>query len=89
MLGSYTERFTVPVQFQVLPFKRGYRAASDFAILDLGGLPARVQTDNAWGAISTSDKPREVDRFTRRFETMVGAALSVEDSIEFMEQLAA
>ncbi|MFC9931697.1 helix-turn-helix domain-containing protein [Streptomyces sp. NPDC127190] len=75
------------VQVQVLPFKRGYRATNDFAILDLGELPSRVQTDNAWGAVSTSDKPREVDRFTRRFNAMVGAALGLEETIEFLEAL--
>ncbi|WP_338675862.1 helix-turn-helix transcriptional regulator [Streptomyces sp. SCSIO 30461] len=75
------------IQVQVLPFKRGYRASNDFAILDLGELPSRVQTDNAWGAVSTSDKPREVDRFTRRFNAMVGAALGLEETIEFLEAL--
>ncbi len=77
------------VQFQLLPFKRGYRSTSDFAILDLGELPARVQADNAWGAVSTSDKPREVDRFDRGFETMVGVALGLKESIDFLEELAA
>lgn len=76
------------VSIQVLPFKRGYRASNDFAILDLGELPARVQTDNAWGAVSTSDKPREVDRFTRRFDAMVGVALGLEESIDLLEELA-
>lgn len=76
------------ISIQVIPFTRGYRATNDFAILDLGELPARVQTDNAWGAVSTSDKPREVDRFTRRFDAMVGVALGLEASIEFLEELA-
>ncbi|MFE6335224.1 helix-turn-helix domain-containing protein [Streptomyces sp. NPDC057798] len=75
------------ISIQVLPFKRGYRATNDFTILDLGELPSRVQTDNAWGAVSTSDKPREVDRFTRRFNAMVGAALGLEETIEFLEAL--
>ncbi|MFH9246681.1 DUF5753 domain-containing protein [Streptomyces lydicus] len=76
------------VSIQVLPFKRGYRSSNDFTILDLGELPARVQTDNAWGAVSTSDKRREVDRFTRRFDAMVGVALGLEDTIAFLEELA-
>ncbi|MFH8614950.1 helix-turn-helix domain-containing protein [Streptomyces sp. NPDC017979] len=76
------------VALQVMPFRRGYRAIHDFAILDLGDLPSRVQTDNAWGAVSTSDKPREVDRFTRRFNAMAGAALGVEETIEFVKELA-
>jgi hypothetical protein len=75
------------ISVQVLTYKRGYRASNDFTILDLGELPSRVQTDNAWGAVSTSDKPREVDRFTRRFNAMVGAALGLEETIEFLEEL--
>ncbi|MEU0986757.1 MULTISPECIES: DUF5753 domain-containing protein [unclassified Streptomyces] len=76
------------VSIQVMPFRRGYRSISDFAILTLGDLPPRVQSDNAWGAISTSDKPREVDRFTRRFNAMLGVALEVEETIEFLAKLA-
>lgn len=75
------------ISVQVLPFKRGYRASNDFTILDLSGLPSRVQTDNAWGAVSTSDKPREVDRFSRRFSAMTGVALGLEETIEFMNKL--
>ncbi|MFI8265302.1 DUF5753 domain-containing protein [Streptomyces sp. NPDC085665] len=77
------------ISVQVLPTnKPGYRASHDFTVMDLGpGLPPRVQTDNAWGAISTSDKPREVNRFTRRFETMVGVALGFEETIEYLEKL--
>ncbi|MGW1978583.1 DUF5753 domain-containing protein [Streptomyces sp. NPDC001889] len=76
------------VSIQILPFRRGYRANNDFAILDLGELPPRVQTDNAWGAVSASDKPREVDRFNRRFDAMVGLALGVEETIAFLTELA-
>ncbi|MFE2034291.1 helix-turn-helix domain-containing protein [Streptomyces scopuliridis] len=76
------------VSIQLLPFTRGYRSSNDFTILDLGELPARVQTDNAWGAVSTSDKRREVDRFTRRFDAMVGVALGLEATIDFLEELA-
>ncbi|MFI1864301.1 helix-turn-helix domain-containing protein [Streptomyces jumonjinensis] len=76
------------VSIQILPFRRGYRANNDFAILDLGELPPRVQTDNAWGAVSASDKPREVNRFTRRFDAMVGVALGVEETIAFLTELA-
>ncbi|MCL7377002.1 helix-turn-helix transcriptional regulator [Streptomyces sp. 35G-GA-8] len=75
------------VSIQLLPNRRGYRSNNDFTILNLGDLPARVQTDNAWGAVSTSDKPREVDRFTRRFDAMVGVALGVEETIEFLQDL--
>ncbi|GGZ45070.1 transcriptional regulator [Streptomyces inusitatus] len=92
MRGQYEEIIRIArldnVSIQVLPFRRGYRAINDFAVLNLGGLPSRVQTDNAWGAISTSDKPREVDRFERRFNAMVGVALGVEETIEFLTELA-
>ncbi|MGV9318237.1 DUF5753 domain-containing protein [Streptomyces sp. NPDC003660] len=76
------------ISLQVMPFRRGYRSNNDFTILNLGSLPPRVQTDNAWGAVSTSDKPREVDRFSRRFDAMVGVALGVEETIAFLEELA-
>ncbi|MEO3974000.1 DUF5753 domain-containing protein [Streptomyces sp. CAU 1734] len=76
------------VSIQVIPFRRGYRSITDFTILALGDLPSRVQVDNGWGAISTSDKPREVERFERRFNAMAGVALGVEESIEFVSELA-
>ncbi|KPH98640.1 helix-turn-helix domain protein [Actinobacteria bacterium OK074] len=76
------------VTIQVLPFRWSYRATHDFAILDFGdALPPRVQTDNAWGALSTSDKPREVDRFSRRFDSMVASALPPEDTTDFLHRL--
>ncbi|MBL1098799.1 hypothetical protein JK363_19445 [Streptomyces sp. 205] len=77
------------VKIQVLPLNgRGYRASSDLAILDLGdGLPPMVQVDNAWAAVSTSDKPKEVARFTRRFNQMIASALPSEETPEFMQRL--
>ncbi|MGP2437371.1 helix-turn-helix domain-containing protein [Streptomyces sp. JW3] len=76
------------ITIQVLPFRTGYRSINDFAILDFGaGFPPRVQTDSAWGSVSTSDKPREVDRFRRRFDAMTASALSPEDTPEFLHRL--
>lgn len=76
------------VSIQVLPFRWSYRATCDFAILDFGdALPPRVQVDSPWGAVSTSDKSREVDRFTRRFDAMVASALPPEDTPVFLHQL--
>ncbi|MEX3099855.1 MULTISPECIES: helix-turn-helix transcriptional regulator [unclassified Streptomyces] len=76
------------VTVQVLPFRRSYRATNDFAILDFGNaFPPRVQADSAWGSVSTSDKPREVDRFTRRFDTMAASALPPEDTPDFLRRL--
>ncbi|ARP72490.1 XRE family transcriptional regulator [Streptomyces pluripotens] len=76
------------VTIQVLPFRPSYRSVNDFAILDFGSeLPPRVQTDSAWGSVSTSDKPREVDRFTRRFNAMTASALPPEDTPEFLSRL--
>lgn len=76
------------VTLQVLPFRWGYRTTNDFAILDFGDqLPSRIQLDSSWGTVSTSDKPREIDRFTRRFESMVASALPPEDTPEFVNRL--
>jgi transcriptional regulator with XRE-family HTH domain len=76
------------ITVQVLPFRRSYRSTNDFAILDFGdALPLRVQTDSAWGSVSTSDKPREVDRFQRRFDAMVASALPPEDTPDFLHRL--
>lgn len=76
------------VTIQVLPFRWSYRATHDFAILDFGDqLPPRVQIDNAWGALSTSDKPREVDRFQRRFDSMVASALPPDETPDFLHRL--
>lgn len=76
------------VSIQVLPFRWSYRATHDFAILDFGDeLPPRVQIDSPWGAVSTSDKSREIDRFTRRFDSMVASALPPEDTPAFLHQL--
>ncbi|MGW0531439.1 Scr1 family TA system antitoxin-like transcriptional regulator [Streptomyces sp. NPDC003032] len=62
--------------------------AADFALLDFGNtLPPRVQTDSAWGSVSTSDKPPEVDRFGRRFDAMAASALPPEDTPEYLHQL--
>jgi len=93
MLGQYVEitrLSTLPnITIQVLPTaSRGYRSRSDFSILDLGArLPRIVQVDTAWGAVSTSDKTREVDRFNRRFDAMMASALPPEDTPEFMHRL--
>jgi hypothetical protein len=76
------------ITIQVLPFRPSYRSINDFAILDFGNeLPPRVQADSAWGSVSTSDKPREVDRFTRRFDAMTASALPPEDTPEFLRRL--
>ncbi|MEW1701164.1 hypothetical protein ACIQCR_31620 [Streptomyces sp. NPDC093249] len=40
------------------------------------------------GAVSTSDKPREVARFTRRFEAMVGLSKDFDRTTEFLNELA-
>lgn len=73
---------------QVLPFRRSYRSTNDFAILDFGNeLPPRVQADSPWGSVSTSDKPREVDRFKRRFDAMAASALPPEDTPDFLHRL--
>ncbi|WP_282699443.1 helix-turn-helix transcriptional regulator [Streptomyces sp. CC219B] len=76
------------VTIQVLPFRSSYRSVNDFAILDFGSeLPPRVQADSAWGSVSTSDKPREVGRFNRRFDAMTASALPPEDTPEFVHRM--
>ncbi|QNP72708.1 helix-turn-helix domain-containing protein [Streptomyces roseirectus] len=76
------------VTVQVLPFRPSYRSPDDFAILDFGNnFPPRVQVDSAWGPVSTSDKPREVNRFMRRFNAMTASALSPEDTPAFLHRL--
>ena len=92
VLEQYAELVKLAAQdhitIQVLPFGRGYRATSDFTILDLGEkLPQMVQIDTAWGAVSTSDKPREVGRFSRRFDAMAASALAPEDTPSFLQRL--
>ncbi|WP_346770345.1 Scr1 family TA system antitoxin-like transcriptional regulator [Streptomyces sp. Z423-1] len=37
--------------------------------------------------MSTSDKPREVDRFHRRFDAMAASALPPEDTPDFLHRL--
>ncbi|BBA97454.1 putative DNA-binding protein [Actinacidiphila reveromycinica] len=78
------------VTIQVLPMhSRGYRSRSDLVVIELhGGLPPMVQVDNAWGGVSTSDKPKEVARFNRKFNQMISSALPSEETPDFMQRLA-
>ncbi|MCC3767580.1 helix-turn-helix transcriptional regulator [Streptomyces sp. UNOC14_S4] len=77
------------ITVQILPFQsRGYRAAHDFILLDPGeDLPQMVQADTAWGAVSVTDKPREIKRFTRSFDVLRASALPPEDTQGFLHQL--
>ncbi|MEU4656831.1 helix-turn-helix transcriptional regulator [Streptomyces sp. NPDC023723] len=77
------------VTVQVLPHTvRGYVAVNDFSILHLGDtLPTTVQVDNAWGASSVSDTPREVAKFARKFNALVASSLPPEDTPKFLTQL--
>ncbi|MCX2968208.1 MULTISPECIES: helix-turn-helix domain-containing protein [Streptomyces] len=77
------------VTVQILPHRStGFRASHDFMLLDLGeGLPPTVQTDTAWGAVSVTDKPREVGRFARSFDALRASALPPEDTRGFLHQL--
>lgn len=77
------------VTVQVLPMEgRRYRSIDNFIILELGDdLPPVVQVDNAWGAMSVSDRPREVGRFTRKFNALVASALSPEETPGFLQRL--
>ncbi|WP_019982766.1 MULTISPECIES: helix-turn-helix transcriptional regulator [unclassified Streptomyces] len=80
------------VTVQVLPLSppkiRGYLPQHDFSVLHLSGqLPTSVQVDNAWGATSVSDKPREVGRFTRKFNAITASALPPEDTPALLEKM--
>ncbi|MBU3863570.1 helix-turn-helix domain-containing protein [Streptomyces sp. 4503] len=77
------------VTVQVLPQTvRGYLAEHDFSILHLGdALPSTVQVDNAWSATSVSDKPREVAKFSRKFNALVASSLPPEDTPKFLQEL--
>lgn len=80
------------VTIQVLPMLpmkiRGYLPSHDFSVLHLGDeLPTSVQVDNAWSATSVTDKPREVGRFTRKFNAITASALPPEDTTEFIDGL--
>lgn len=94
MRGQYEEISRLSaldhVTIQVLPMSsQGYRAIHDLTIIELGGeLPAMIQVDNAWGGASTSDKPGEVARFSRRFNQMIASALPSEETRGFMQRLA-
>ncbi|MFF4225864.1 helix-turn-helix domain-containing protein [Streptomyces abikoensis] len=66
----------------------GYRFHSDFTILDLGeSLPSTIQVDVPWGAVSMSDKPREVGRFSRKFNALQASAMPPEQTPGFLRKL--
>ncbi|MFJ2217666.1 DUF5753 domain-containing protein [Streptomyces sp. NPDC101062] len=80
------------VTIQILPMHppkvRGYLPVHDFSLLYLNGdLPTSVQVDNAWSATSVTNKPREVGRFTRRFNAITASALAPEDTPTFLDNL--
>ncbi|MEU6442079.1 DUF5753 domain-containing protein [Streptomyces sp. NPDC047046] len=79
------------VQIQVLPLWSGgrmHREYNDFAILTLAPpLRPHIQVDMPWGAVSTSDKETEVQRFARAFAEMSSYALAPEETPEYLHQL--
>ncbi|MEU3753897.1 helix-turn-helix transcriptional regulator [Streptomyces olivoreticuli] len=86
-IAALSERENVTIQL-LRTDQIGYRFATDFTILDLGGtLPPTVQVDVPWGAMSMSDKPREVGRFSRKFNALRASALPPEQTPRFLQQL--
>lgn len=77
------------VTIQILPQDmKGYLSVHDFMILNLGdGMPLTVQVDTAFGGASMSDKPKEVGKFSRRFEALTRSALPSEGTAEFLREL--
>ncbi len=77
------------VTVQILPqATRVYLCPHDFMILNLGDrMPRTVQVDTAFGTASIADKPKEVGRFSRRFEALSRSALPPEDTPAFLHRL--
>ncbi|MEU3983974.1 DUF5753 domain-containing protein [Streptomyces sp. NPDC026672] len=75
------------ISIRVLTFQRGYRSTHGFTLLRFGDIPAHVHAESAWGTVSSSDKAPDVQRFTRRFESMESAALSREATIRHLRAL--
>ncbi|MFD9567062.1 helix-turn-helix domain-containing protein [Streptomyces sp. NPDC059994] len=94
MRGQYAEIAELAslehVQVQVLPTRVwGVQFPHNFTVLELGErLPTTVQFDSARNAVTMSDKPSEVDRFTDYFQAMTASALPPADTPGFMNQLA-
>ncbi|MFD3875163.1 helix-turn-helix domain-containing protein [Streptomyces sp. NPDC058623] len=80
------------VQLQILPILpakfRGNPPTHNFQVLHLrDGLPTSVQVDTPWSTTAVSDKPREVGKFTRNFNSLTAAALPPEDTPGFLQDL--
>ncbi|MBK6013558.1 helix-turn-helix transcriptional regulator [Streptomyces sp. MBT53] len=94
MRGQYDEilrmaalpNVTIQVLLTDAPVKRLW---SNFTILDLGGdRPTTVQVDTGLGsAMSMSDRPATVARFTRWFNSMIASAQPPEETPAFVETL--
>ncbi|GAQ56324.1 helix-turn-helix domain-containing protein [Streptomyces acidiscabies] len=78
------------VTLQVLPQgEPGYVAFHDISIMILSeGLPTTIQSDTAMRTVAVSDKPREVNRFSRMFDAMASNALPPRDTPKFLHRLA-
>ncbi|MFE5870783.1 helix-turn-helix domain-containing protein [Streptomyces roseifaciens] len=86
-IAALSELDNVTVQI-LRTHETGYRYASDFTIVDLdGALPSTVQIDTPWGTVSMSDKPREVGRFSRKFDSLRAAAMAPDKTAGFLQQL--
>ncbi|WP_338684798.1 helix-turn-helix transcriptional regulator [Streptomyces acidiscabies] len=77
------------VTLQVLPQgESGYVAFHDMNIMILDdGLPTTIQSDTAMRTVAVTDKPREVNRFSRMFDAMVSNALPPRDTPKFLNRL--
>ncbi|MET8982579.1 Scr1 family TA system antitoxin-like transcriptional regulator [Streptomyces sp. NPDC004539] len=50
-------------------------------------IPTTIQSDTAMRTVAVSDKPREVNRFSRMFDAMASNALPPRDTPKFLNQL--
>jgi transcriptional regulator with XRE-family HTH domain len=66
----------------------GYRAESNFAILDFGGVIAPIVQTDMPNTISVTDEDREIKKHIRRFDAMRESALAPADTAGFLHQLA-
>ncbi|WP_308014006.1 helix-turn-helix domain-containing protein [Streptantibioticus parmotrematis] len=80
------------VEVQILPFCKGgtVGGAGDFTLLDFeeGVLDPVVQADTVMGTSTMTDKRSEVQRFTRRFDSLRATALGPAETPDFLHDLA-
>ncbi|MFM9611536.1 helix-turn-helix domain-containing protein [Streptomyces niveiscabiei] len=77
------------ITLQILPQgEGGYVPLHDIILMSLiDGLPTTVGCDTAMRTVAVTDKPREVNRFSRMFDAVVSNALPPRDTSKFLHRL--